>query len=50
MQALRVTPRIFEGSKSVAGGSVLWLATDGSFKPVRLEAALTVGRVVLALK
>lgn len=51
VQALRVTPRIFdEQSKSVAGGSVLWLATDGSFKPVRLEAALAVGRVVLALK
>ncbi len=50
VQALRVTPRIYEGSKSVAAGSVLWLATDGSFKPVRLEAALTVGRVVLALK
>lgn len=51
VQALRVTPRIFdEQSKSVAGGSVLWLANDGSFKPVRLEAALAVGRIVLALK
>jgi hypothetical protein len=51
IQALRVTPRIFdEQSKAVGSGSVLWLATDGSFKPVRLEAALAVGRVVLALK
>jgi hypothetical protein len=51
VQALRVTPTIKdEQGKSVASTSVLWLATDGTFKPVRMEAALAVGRVVLALK
>lgn len=51
VQALRVTPRVTnEKGETVGGGSVLWLATDGSFKPVRLEAAAAVGRIVLALK
>ena len=51
VQGLRVTPRVTnEKGQAVSGGSVLWLATDGSFKPVRLEAAATVGRIVLALK
>ena len=51
VQGLRVTPTVKnEQGKAVASTSVLWLATDGTFKPVRLEAALPVGRVVLALK
>ena len=51
VQALRVTPRVTnEKGATVGGGAVLWLATDGSFKPVRMEAAATVGRIVLALK
>ncbi len=51
VQALRVTPRATdEKGQAVGTGSVLWLATDGSYRPVRLEAAATVGRIVLALK
>lgn len=51
VQALRVTPRATnEKGETVGAGSVLWLATDGSFKPVRLEAAAPVGRIVLSLK
>jgi len=51
VQALRVTPRVTdEKGQAVGSGSVLWLANDGSFRPVRLEASATVGRVVLALK
>ncbi len=51
VQALRATPRVTnEKGETVGGGSVLWLATDGTYKPVRLEAAAPVGRIVLALK
>jgi len=51
VQALRVTPRATnEKGEAVGAGSVLWLATDGTFKPVRLEAAAPVGRIVLSLK
>ena len=51
VQALRVTPRATnEKGESVGAGSVIWLATDGSFKPVRMEAAAPVGRIVLTLK
>lgn len=51
VQALRVTPRATnEKGETVGSGSVMWLATDGSFKPVRMEAAAPVGRIVLALK
>ncbi len=50
-QGLRVTPSITdESGRAVAATSVLWLATDGTFRPIRLEAALPIGRVVLALK
>jgi len=51
VQALRVTPRATdEKGQTVGAGSVLWLSTDGAFKPVRLEASAPVGRIVLALK
>ena len=51
VQALRVTPRATnEKGEAVGSGTVMWLATDGSFKPVRMEAAAPVGRIVLALK
>jgi len=49
--ALRVTPRTTrENGEPVGRGSVIWLATDGSFKPVRMEAEGAVGRIILALK
>ena len=51
VQALRVTPTVTdEKGQAVASGSALWLATDGSYRPVRLEAAAPVGRIVLTLK
>jgi len=51
VQALRITPRATnEQGETIGAGSVLWLATDGSFRPVRMEAAATAGRIVLALK
>ena len=51
VQALRVTPRATNEKGDIVGaGSVIWLATDGSFKPVRMEAAAAVGRIILALK
>lgn len=36
--------------ESAGAGSAIWLATDGSFKPLRMEAAAPVGRIVLTLK
>jgi hypothetical protein len=49
--ALRVTPDVRDQvGKRTAAGSVLWLSHDAALKPVRLEASLPVGRVVLALK
>lgn len=51
VQALRVTPRVTDDrGQAVGSGSVLWLATDGSFRPVRMEAVAPVGRIILALK
>lgn len=51
VQALRVMPRVTdEKGQSISSGSVLWLATDGSYRPVRIEAAAPVGRIVLALR
>lgn len=49
--ALGVTPQaIDEKGKSAGSGLRLWLSNDARLAPVRLEAALTVGRIVLALK
>jgi hypothetical protein len=49
--ALRVMPAAREqNGKPATGGIVMWLASDLTLKPVRMEASLTVGRVVLALK
>jgi hypothetical protein len=49
--ALRVMPAAREqNDKPATGGIVMWLASDLTLKPVRMEASLTVGRVVLALK
>lgn len=49
--ALAVTPRAVEvGGKSAGSGLRFWLSNDAKLVPVRLEAGLTVGRVVLALK
>lgn len=51
VQGLRITPRATnDKGETVGAGSVLWLATDGTFKPLRLEAAAPVGRIVLSLK
>lgn len=51
VQALRVTPRVTdEKGQSIGSGSVLWVANDGSYRPVRMEAIAPVGRIVLALK
>ena len=51
VQALRVTPRATNEKGDIVGaGSVIWLATDGSFKLVRMEAAAAAGRIILALK
>jgi hypothetical protein len=51
VQALRVTPEIRdEKGKPAAAGSVLWLANNPSLTPVRMEASLPVGRVVVALR
>lgn len=49
--ALRVTPDVRDqAGKRTAAGSVLWLSNDAALKPVRMEASLPVGRIVLALK
>ena len=49
--ALAVTPRAVEvGSKAADGSLKFWLSNDARLVPVRMEAALAVGRVVLALK
>ena len=49
--ALRVTPDIRdEKGKPTAAGSVIWLANNPSLTPVRMEASLPVGRVVVALR
>lgn len=51
VRALRLTPQVTdENGESVGSGSVLWLATDGSFRPVRMEAATAAGRIVVTLK
>ena len=51
VQALRVTPHVTdEKGKDAAGMTTIWLAMDGTYKPLRLEASLAVGRIVLALK
>jgi hypothetical protein len=49
--ALRVTPDIRdEKGQRTAAGSVIWLANNPSLTPVRMEALLPVGRVVVALR
>lgn len=49
--ALRVTPNVkLVGGESPASGTVLWLANDATFRPVRMETTLAVGRIVIALK
>ena len=49
--ALRVTPDVRdEKGKQTAAGSVLWLANNPSLTPIRMEASLPVGRVVVALR
>ena len=51
VSALRVTPRITdEAGKPVSSNTVLWLSHDAALKPVRMEAALTVGRIVMAMR
>jgi hypothetical protein len=51
VQALRVVPSITgERGQAVPLTSVFWLAADGSFRPVRLEGGLSVGRIVMTLK
>lgn len=49
--AVRVTPDVRDqAGKRTAVGSVLWLSNGAALKPVRMEASLPVGRIVLALK
>jgi hypothetical protein len=49
--ALRVAPQVTDEKRQrISGSLVFWLSNDEALKPVRMEAALAVGRVVLALK
>ena len=51
VQAMRLSPTVVDeaGQTRNLRGSV-WLAADGTYKPVRFEASLPVGRIVLALQ
>ncbi|HYE85767.1 MAG TPA: DUF3108 domain-containing protein [Vicinamibacterales bacterium] len=51
VRAFGVMPQAIEESgKKVGSGVRFWLSNDAKLAPVRMEAALTVGRVVLALR
>jgi hypothetical protein len=51
VQALRVTPQIInEQGQPTADGFVMWLSSDPSHTPVRMEGSLAAGRIILALK
>jgi hypothetical protein len=51
VQALRITPTITDpAGQPVAQGAVLWVTNDARHIPVRLEAPLAAGRVVLSLR
>ena len=48
--ALRVTPEVREGKGRPVTGMVIWLGNDAALRPVRMEASLRIGRVVVAIK
>jgi hypothetical protein len=51
VQGLPVTPTVVDGTGKPTGlRASLWLGADGAYTPIRFEASLPVGRIVVALR